>query len=54
MRDLRSWTSSLTFRVQNNEGSSADFTVAIAFSLKAVPSTRLGEDAVTSYHLLGE
>ena len=54
MRDLRSWTTALTFRVQNNEGSSADFTVAIAFSLKAVPSTRLGEDAVTSYHLLGE
>jgi hypothetical protein len=54
MRDLRSWTTSLTFRVQNNEGSSADFTVAVAFSLKAVPSTRLGEDAVTPYHLLGE
>jgi len=54
MRDLRSWTAALTFRVQNNLGSSADFTVAFAFSLKAVPSTRLGEDAVTSYHLVGE
>jgi LPS-assembly protein len=54
MRDLRSWTASLTFRVQNNAGSSADFTVAFAFSLKAVPSTRLGEDALTSYHLVGE
>ncbi len=54
MRDLRSWTTSLTFRVQNNVGSSADFTVAVAFSLKAVPSSHLGEDALTSYHLVGE
>lgn len=54
MRDLRSWTAALTFRVQNNLRSSADFTVAVAFSLKAVPSTRLGEDALTSYHLVGE
>ncbi|HUC83987.1 MAG TPA: LPS assembly protein LptD, partial [Candidatus Acidoferrales bacterium] len=54
MRDLRSWTASITFRVINNLGSSTDFTVAFAFSLKAVPSTRLGEDALTSYHLVGE
>jgi hypothetical protein len=54
MRDLRSWTAALSFRVQNNLGSSADFTVAFSFSLKAMPSTRLGEDAVTSYHLVGE
>jgi len=54
MRDLRSWTASLTFRVENNERSSADFTVAVAFSLKAVPSQKLGEDALTSYHLVGE
>jgi len=54
MRDLRSWTGALTFRVQNNLGSSADFTVAFAFSFKAVPSSRLGDDSVTSYHLVGE
>jgi len=55
MRDLRSWTAALSFRVFNNAGSSADFTVAFSFSLKAVPSTRLGEDAVTSSaHLVGE
>ena len=54
MRDLRSWTAALTFRVQNNLGSSADFTVAFAFSLKANPATHLGEDALTSYHLVGE
>jgi hypothetical protein len=52
MRDLRSWTASLTFRVENNAGNTADFTVA--FSFKAVPSMRLGEDAQTSYHLVGE
>jgi hypothetical protein len=54
MRDLRSWTASLSFRVENNEGSSADFTVAVAFSLKANPSAKLGEDALSSYHLVGE
>jgi hypothetical protein len=54
MRDLRSWTASLTFRVENNAGNTADFTVAFAFSFKAVPSMRLGEDAQTSYHLVGE
>jgi lipopolysaccharide assembly outer membrane protein LptD (OstA) len=55
MRDLRSWTAGLSFRVFNNLGGSADFTVAFSFSLKAVPSTRVGEDSVTSpYHLVGE
>lgn len=54
MRDLRSWTAALTFRVENNLGSSSDFTVAFAFSIKAVPSTQLGQDALTSYHLVGE
>ena len=53
-RDLRSWTSALTFRVQDNVGSSPDFTVAFSFSLKANPATRLGEDAVRSSHLVGE
>ena len=54
MRDLRSWTAALSFRVQNNLGSSADFTVAFAFSFKAVPSTHVGEDALSSYHLVGQ
>ena len=54
MRDLRSWTAALSFRVENNLGSSADFTVAFQFSLKAAPSTHLGEDALTDYHLVGE
>jgi lipopolysaccharide assembly outer membrane protein LptD (OstA) len=54
MRDLRSWTAALTFRVLNNLGSSTDYTISFAFSLKAVPAMRLGEDAVNSYHLVGE
>jgi hypothetical protein len=55
MRDLRSWTTALTFRLQNNAGSSADFTVALAISLKANPSMQLGEDTVTASHrLVGE
>ena len=53
-RDLRSWTAALSFRVENNVGSSADFTVGFAFSLKAVPSTHVGEDALTTYRLVGE
>jgi hypothetical protein len=53
-RDLRSWTAALTFRVQDNVGSSADFTVAFAFSLKANPATRVGEDVVNPYRLVGE
>jgi hypothetical protein len=40
--------------VQDNVGSNPDFTVAFAFSLKANPATHVGEDAVSSYHLVGE
>jgi len=53
-RDLRSWTAALTFRVEDNAGSSTDFTVAFSLSLKAVPATHVGEDALSSYHLVGE
>ena len=53
-RDLRSWTAALTFRVEDNVGSSTDFTIALAFSLKANPSTRVGEDVVNPYRLVGE
>ena len=53
-RDLRSWTSALTLRVSNNEGSSADVTIAVVFSLKASPSVPLGEDTANRYHLVGE
>jgi hypothetical protein len=44
----------LTFRVQNNLGSSADYSVSFQLSLKAGPSTAMGQDAVNPYHLVGE
>ena len=53
-RDLRSWTAAVTFRVENNVGSSADFAIAFSLSLKASPAMHVGEDAVNSFHLVGE
>jgi hypothetical protein len=53
-RDLRSWTGALTFRVIDNVGAREDFTVAFTFSLKASPNTRVGNDAVQPYGLVGE
>ena len=53
-RDMRSWTAALTFRVTDNSTGPEDFTVAFSFSLKASPRYRLGEDAVSPYHLVGE
>jgi len=53
-RDLRSWTAALTFRVEDNVNSAPDFTVSFALSLKASPATRVGDDVVNPYHLVGE
>ena len=53
-RDLRSWTAALTFRVEDNVGSSPDFTVSFSLSLKANPTMRVGEDALKMSHLVGE
>jgi lipopolysaccharide assembly outer membrane protein LptD (OstA) len=53
-RDLRSWTAAVTFRVTQNQGSSDDYTLAFSLSLKASPQARLGDDAVSPYHLVGE
>jgi hypothetical protein len=53
-RDLRSWTSALTFRVANNVGQKVDFTVAFSLSLKAAPSMDVGEDVANRYRLVGE
>jgi LPS-assembly protein len=53
-RDLRSWTSAITFRVEDNVGSSPDFTISFALSLKANPATHVGEDTVDASHLVGE
>ena len=42
------------FRVTDNVGGAQDFTIAFALSLKANPSTRVGEDTVNPSHLVGE
>ena len=53
-RDLRSFTGALTFRVLDEVNRTQDFTIAFTLSLKASPSTRVGEDSVNPYHLVGE
>lgn len=53
-RDLRSWTAAVTFRAEAASGFPTDFTVAFALSLKAMPSTHVGEDALSPFHLVGE
>ena len=52
-RDLRSWTTALTFRVTQNDTGPADYTIAISFSLKAFPRFGLGQDAQSPSTLLG-
>jgi LPS-assembly protein len=53
-RDLRSWTSALTFRISDDTGGSADFTVAFVLSLKAAPVASSSDDVVNRYTLVGE
>ena len=53
-RDMRSWTAALTFHVINNLGSQVDYGVSFQLSLKASPSTAVGQDAANPYHLVGE
>ena len=53
-RDFRSWTTALTFRVTNDTGESANYTIALSFSLKASPSVGVGEDIANRYHLVGD
>jgi LPS-assembly protein len=53
-RDLRSWTSALTLRINNNSRGPADVTVAFMLSLKAAPHMGLGEDVANRYRLVGE
>ena len=52
-RDLRSWTTALSFRLQNNQDGPRDVTVAFTFSLKAAPKFNLGGDTVHPAGLLG-
>jgi LPS-assembly protein len=44
-RDLRSWTTSLMFRITEGPGQRTDFTVALTFSLKAFPRYGIGSDS---------
>ena len=53
-RDLRSFVLALTFRVQEDQAHSADYTVALQFSLKAHPLRSVGNDVVNPYRLVGE
>ena len=53
-RDLRSWTMGVTFRVTDNVNSSPDFTISFAISLKASPSTHVGDDVANRYRIIGE
>ncbi|MBI1178793.1 LPS assembly protein LptD [bacterium] len=52
-RDLRSWTGALSFRFREDDLRGQDFTVAFVFSLKAVPSVKLGDDRLNSTRLFG-
>ncbi len=52
-RDLRSWTTALTFRVRENRIGPTDYTAALTFSLKAFPRYGLGDDSNKPELLLG-
>jgi len=53
-RDLRSWTTALTFRLREGRNSRHDdFTVAISISLKAFPRFGLGKDRDHPQSLVG-
>lgn len=51
-RDLRSWTSALTFRIRESRQGETDYTVAVTFSLKAFPRFKLNQDTETPWTLL--
>jgi hypothetical protein len=53
-RDLRSWTSALSFRLRQDVDGDDDFTVALTFSLKMSPRYRLGSDKENPAMLLGK
>lgn len=56
-RDFRSWTAGLTFRMRdgrNRLDGKDDLTVAISFSLKALPRYKLGDDRDRPDLLLGD
>jgi LPS-assembly protein len=52
-RDLRSLTAALTFRVRDNTPGPTDYTVAVSFSLKAMPRFKVGQDTASASTLVG-
>jgi lipopolysaccharide assembly outer membrane protein LptD (OstA) len=52
-RDFRSWTGAITVRYTENVGAPNDLTVAVTFSLKAMPRFALGQDADRPETLFG-
>lgn len=52
-RDMRSWTSALTFRFRENRAGRDDYTIAVTFSIKAFPRYGLGRDIDRPSLLLG-
>jgi LPS-assembly protein len=52
-RDFRSWTGAVSFRLRDNPTGPNDYTVAVTFSLKAMPRYGLGEDVTRPTLLLG-
>ncbi|EEF59460.1 LPS-assembly protein LptD [Pedosphaera parvula] len=52
-RDLRSWTAALTLRVRDNNPGATDYTIAVSFSIKAMPRFRLGQDTANASTLVG-
>jgi LPS-assembly protein len=54
-RDMRSFTTALTFRVlDNGNGQKVDYGFAFSISLKAFPRYHVGDDTVRPYELLSE
>lgn len=52
-RDMRSWTGAVSLRVIDDTVGPTDYTVAVTFSLKAMPSQHLGQDTADQSRLLG-
>jgi lipopolysaccharide assembly outer membrane protein LptD (OstA) len=52
-RDMRSFTTALSFRLLDNVNGHKDYSVAFTFSLKAFPRYGLGSDMAKPYSLLG-
>lgn len=52
-RDLRSWTTALSFRIREPRDRPTDFSVGVTFSLKAFPRYKVGRDRSEPYSIHG-